>query len=51
MQEDRLEIARISAHTERAKLGSVQVRKGPGPREEGRDPILRVESDIMGLQH
>lgn len=51
VQDARLETARISAHTERAKPGSVQVRKGPGLREEGKDPILRVESDIMDLQH
>jgi hypothetical protein len=50
VQVDRVEIAKISEYTEGAKPGSVQVRRGPGLREEGKDPILRVENDVMELQ-
>lgn len=48
VQVDRLEIARISEYTEGAKPGSVQVRRGPGLRE-GKDPIMRVEGDVIEL--
>lgn len=50
MPADRLEIARLSDHTEGAKPGSVQVRRKPDLREEGNDPILRAEGDVREPQ-
>lgn len=49
VQVDRLEIARISEYTEGAKPGSVQVRRSREGLREGKDPIMRVEGDVIEL--